>query len=340
MNADFWIEIGHDVTITLFQGFSLPIVPRKVEGIRPPFTMKRRFFLQTSLGAASVSFLRSALRAQASASYKFQYLVGSCMYGDTSLEAVIQESLKLGTPTLDIWPKKHGTQREQMDELGHDKVEELLQKHQAKIASLTRFDLGAFQLSEEFKVAKRFGAKLVVTGAGGPKNLKGQELKAAVKDFSERLKPVLNEAEEQGVNLTIENHSNTLIHEPDSIRWLVEMTEGQPLGIELAPYHLPQDPALLASLVKDLGSRLKIFCAWQYGKGCMKPMPKAEELEQLPGVGSLDFGPIVKAMLESDYQGYTMIFMHPTPRGIPMMPTVTGVTEKIQESMKYLEHVK
>jgi hypothetical protein len=95
------------------------------------------------------------------------------------------------------------------------------------------------------------------------------------------------------VSIAIENHSNNLINLPDSLRWMLEFSRGLPLGVALAPYHLPQDPALLAGLIRDLGDRLLLFYAWEYGKGCMKPMPLEEELMQLPGRGPLDYAPLL-----------------------------------------------
>ncbi len=46
------------------------------------------------------------------------------------------------------------------------------------------------------------------------------------------------------------------------------------LGIALAPYHLPQDAAIIARLIGDLGPKLVFFQAWQHGMGSFKPLPK------------------------------------------------------------------
>jgi hypothetical protein len=37
------------------------------------------------------------------------------------------------------------------------------------------------------------------------------------------------------------------------------------------------------------------------------------------------------------YQGWTEIFMHPVPRGIPILPTAAEVTAEINRSRAYLE---
>ena len=47
-----------------------------------------------------------------------------------------------------------------------------------------------------------------------------------------------------------------------------------------------------------------MFYAWQHGQGASKKLPKAEELEQLPGRGSLDFAPMVAALKNTRYSGF------------------------------------
>jgi sugar phosphate isomerase/epimerase len=94
---------------------------------------------------------------------------------------------------------------------------------------------------------------------------------------------------------------------------------------------------MLADLITALGDRTFMFYAWQHGNGCMKAMPKADELMQMPGRGDLDFGPQVAALKKINFQGYTEIFMHPTPRGIPILPTSAQVTAEINRGRAYLE---
>ena len=79
------------------------------------------------------------------------------------------------------------------------------------------------------------------------------------------------------------------------------------------------------------------FYAWQHGHGCAKKLPKEEELLQRPGRGELDFQPIVEALREIDYKGWTEIFMHPVPRGIPILATTAKCSEEINRSRKHLE---
>ena len=80
-----------------------------------------------------------------------------------------------------------------------------------------------------------------------------------------------------------------------------------------------------------------MFYAWQYGMGCMKKLPKEQELLQMPGRGELDFKPILQSLKSVNYSGYTSVFMHPVPRGIPILPTAKETTEEINRSKNYLD---
>ena len=122
-----------------------------------------------------------------------------------------------------------------------------------------------------------------------------------------------------------------------ALRWLAEFASGKPMEIALAPYHLQQEPELIASLIRDLEGKLAVFYAWQHGMGCMQAQPKEKELLQMPGRGPLDFGPIVNALKDTRFQGWTSIFMHPFPRGIPILESTEDVTQEINRARAYLK---
>jgi len=262
------------------------------------------------------------------------------MYGRLPLAEVLAEVGKTGAGTIDIWPQRHANHREQIESIGHQKFAAMLKRHKVKVGILTHFDLGPFDLQAEMKAIKEFGGSMIICGSAGPADLKGDALKAAIKDFVEKMKPHVAAAEETGVTIGIENHASSLIDSPDSIKWFAEFSASGRLGIALAPYHLPQDSGLIANLTGDLGERLVHFYAWQYGMGCREKLPKEQELLQLPGRGSLDFVPIIASLKKIRYKGWTEIFMHPVPRGIPIMPTAAEVSQEISCARQYLERCK
>ena len=175
---------------------------------------------------------------------------------------------------------------------------------------------------------------MIVTGAGRGV---GDSVKEKVRSFVESMKPHVELAAELGLVIAIENHANSLIDTVDSIRYFAEAAPERHLGIALAPYHLPQDERMLATLIEDLDSRLALFYAWQHGMGCMSEQPKEQEMLQLPGRGPLDFTPLLAALRKIGYTGWTEIFMHPFPRGIPILDSTRAVTDAINQSRKYLD---
>lgn len=297
-------------------------------------TISRRMFHAAS--AAAVAGMSVPVRADEE-KFQLKYILGSCMYGYQYVGEILPEVRKTGATAIDIWPKVHGNQREQLTDFGEEKFAEMLARHNTELGCITQYKLGPFGLKDEMRLASRMGCHTMVTGGSGPKGLKGAELKAAVATFIEKMKPHLEVAEESGVTIAIENHANNLIESPDSLKWLAELRPSKHLAIAFAPYHLPQESELLASLITTLDEAIEVFYAWQHGMGCHKKLPKEQELLQMPGRGSLDFKPLLTALRQIQYSGWTEIFMHPVPRGIPILETTSAVTAEINRSREYLE---
>jgi len=299
--------------------------------------LDRREFCARLTAMLAVSGLPNGATPRDTRGFQLRYIVGSSMYGRMSLSDVLPEVRRAGAEHIDIWPENHANHREQIEAMEHEQFAAMLRQYQVKLGILTHFDLGPFDLESEMQVARKLGGSMIITGSRGPGNVEGSALKAAVRDFIEKMKPHVAAAEREGITIGIENHANSLIASPDSIRWLAEFTPSRYLGIALAPYHLPQDPISIGGLIADIGDRLVHFYAWQYGMGCQKKLPKQQELMQLPGRGPMDFTPIVAALKRINYSRWTEVFMHPVPRGIPILPTAAEVTAQINDARKYLD---
>jgi sugar phosphate isomerase/epimerase len=301
-------------------------------------SVTRRDFLMAAAGAVgSLAAAQPAAPAAASGGFSLRYLLGSCLYGYMDLGSIMPEVAKAGAAGLDLWPKVHGSQREQLDDLGEERFAALLARHNVTLGCVTQYRLGPFRLGDELKLAARLGCHTVVTVGEGPKGLSGDALKTAVRAFAEKLKPTLDAAGELGITLAIENHGNNLIESPDALKWLAELRPSRQLGVALAPYHLPQDERLLADLIRALGDSLAVFYAWQHGEGCMTKMPKEKELRQMPGRGALDFKPLLAALRDIRFAGWTEIFMHSTPRGTAILDLPSDVTAEVNRSRTYLD---
>ena len=299
--------------------------------------MKRRHFLQTLSTAAASSVLLPTARA-AHAPLKLNYLLASALYGDMKLADVLPEVSQAGCVGLDIWGKQHATHREQLDEMGVDAFAEMLKQHDVKLLCSTRYPLGPFGLQPEMPVAQKLGAEVIVVASRGPKNVVGAEAKKGIVEFLELMKPHADAAAEHGITIAIENHANALLASPDSIRYFAELNTHPALGVAFAPHHLHDTVELMPELIRGLGAKNLPFIYFQeYGIGSKETVAKEIELEQLPGFGTLDYRPILAALRDIDFTGYAEIFMHPTPRGVPMLPTPGEITTAINKSRDHIE---
>ncbi len=298
----------------------------------------RRNFLGL-LGGLAAAYPAGLLGA--GGGFKPRHLLSSALYGGLPLSEVLPEVAGSGAAGLDIWCKPHGSQREDMDGMGVDAAAALFEKHRVRLVCSTRYGLGPFKLGEEMKILKRFGGELLVTGAHGPKNVAGAEARAAMKTFLEQLQPHADAAGALGLKIAIENHSNSLLSTPDSIRAWAELNRHPALGMAFAPHHLHESVGEMPGLIRDLGAaNLPFFYLQEHGIGAKQKVEKSIELQQLPGYGSLDYGPILAALAGVGFHGWLEIFMHPTPRGIPVVEggaaAVTAVVKKSRDHIDQL----
>ena len=152
------------------------------------------------------------------------------------------------------------------------------------------------------------------------------------------MKPHADAAAKHGITIAIENHSGQILTHPDAIRYFAELNQHPNLGMAFAPHHLHDHIAEIPKLITALGDKNIPFIYFQeFGIGSKKKVEKKVELEQLPGRGTLDYVPIIQALRDIKFTGVAEIFMHPTPRGVPMLETATAITDTINESRKYLD---
>lgn len=295
-------------------------------------------------GATAVAGLRIADSSPAAANepavpWRPRYILASAMYGPAALRQILPEVTKTGAGMIDLWPPPHGTQRLEIDTLGEATVTRLLDEHDVRLGSIACYKLGPFNLTDEFRMATRIAGRGVtlVTGAPGKGTATGDELKGQIRDFLGKLAPSVAAAEQTDGVIAIENHSNSMIASPDAIRWFAEMATSDRVGVALAPHHLPQDGTLLGTLARELGPKLAFVYAQQHGKGSSERLPKEDELLQMPGRGPLDFGPLMRALADMRFAGPLEIFMHPVPRGVPILEPLPAITAEINRARAYLD---
>ena len=301
--------------------------------------MKRRNALRTLLGGSALPAL---LSGEGNAGFRIEYVLSSALYGNLPLAEVLAEVSRAGASGIDVWRKVHATHREQISAMGDEAFQALLARHKTRLLVSTCYPLGPFGRDEEMAWVKKNGGRMTVcaTRALGPKDPSGKEAERQVKLFFEKLKPHLEVAGEHGIVMAFENHGNALLHTPDSMRFFAEHNpDTKHVGIAFAPHHLQSfGDETVANMILELGKEHLPFLYFQeYGIGSKKRVDKETELEQLPGRGSLDYLPIVRALRKIKFDGLAEIFMHPTPRGIPMLPSAQAITAEVNKSRLHLD---
>lgn len=279
------------------------------------------------------------LRAAEAQSFAIRYVLSSALYGDLPVDEVLGEVKRSGSEGIDIWRKGHATHREQIEEMGDEAFQALLKKHGVPLAISTCYPLGPFKQDDELRWVKKNGGRMTVCASGrmGDPDVSGSEAKAQVTAFFEKLKPHYELAEELGLTMAIENHKNAMLSSPDSIRYFADLNPSKAVGIAFAPHHLYDVVDEIPALIRHCGKENLPFVYFQeYHLSSKQEMPVEEELKQLPGFGTLDYVPIVAAMKEIAFDGVAEIFMHPTPRGTPMLPTAPEITDAINQSREYI----
>lgn len=297
--------------------------------------LPRRRFLQSLAVAATAPVLARAAQREP---FRLRYILSSAMYGEMPLDVILPEVAKTGSEAIDIWCKVHGNQREQITTMGDEAFAALLARERVKLGVSTRYPLGPTGLQDEMRWLKKFGGGIIVTGSKGPREPQGAAAKTAMREFLELMKPHVAVAEETGVVIAIENHDKQLLYHPDSLRYFAELNRSRHLGVAFAPHHLHAWSDQIPALLRELGANQIPFMYFQeHSDGIRQKVAKEIEMRQLPGYGSLDYRPIVQALRDIRYAGYVEIFMHPTPRGIPILPTVAEITGAINRSRAYIE---
>ena len=295
----------------------------------------RRRFLGAAAAAATVRIRPTAAAVEP---WQPRWILASALYGTFPLADILPEVAKTGADMIDLWPKPHGTQREEIDTLGEEQVKAMLAAAGVRLGGIACYKVGAFKLANEFALAKRLGGEgtVLVTTAPGNGSLSGDALTAALKMFLEKLAPSIAAAEATGGVIAIENHSSSLLQTPEGIRRFAELATHDRVGIAFAPHHLPQDAALIATLARELGPKVKFVYAQQHGKGSKEKLPKEDELLQMPGRGPLDFRPLMRELAAMRFAGPVEIFMHPVPRGVPILGSVAEITAEIIRAREHL----
>jgi hypothetical protein len=89
-------------------------------------TSRRAFLKATGISAAGIASGGVVKAAVAADGWRPRWILSSAMYGSFPLAEIVPEVAKTNADMIDLWPKPHGTQREEVDSLGEATVREML----------------------------------------------------------------------------------------------------------------------------------------------------------------------------------------------------------------------
>ncbi len=267
-------------------------------------TINRRTFLEhTAISAACLAAGCSTTTTVAKEEKKrwnMRLSASSIQYSRLSIEQACERIAQLGFEAIDIWSAHAGCPHldDVQNRLGADGLKTLLKKHKLKLYAFSVYRGGYSKYAE---LLGKAGGGVAIRGSASPAT--PSELTARMKAFFEAIKQEAELAEKYNSHLAIENHGHALLNTLDSFKAFVDLNPYKRVGIALAPYHIQNLKAPVEEAIAVAGSQLLFFYAWQNQPG----------VKQLPGHGTTDCTPWLKALARIKYRWYVNPFMHHEP---------------------------
>ena len=240
------------------------------------------------------------------------------------IEKACEQIAELGFEAIDIWSAHDGCPHldDVAKRLGAEGLKELLAKHKLKLFAFSVYRGGYERYAE---LLGKAGGGVAIRGSSGA--CKPEELTSRMREFIQKLKPLVELAEKYNSYLAIENHGNALLNSLDSLKAFVDINKSRRLGIALAPYHLQGIKASVPEAIRISGRQLLFLYAWQRSKGS----------KQLPGVGPTDMTSWIQALADIQYRGYVNPFMHGHPEAEVMAANLAKSRDYLKACYKKIK---
>lgn len=152
-------------------------------------------------------------------------------------------------------------------------------------------------------MARHLGAPSITTEPGGPITSEASYA-AALTRFVENLKPVVEHAERQGVILLVEPEPGLLIERFDQYLELRDRIDSPCLGLNFDighAYCVNEEPA-------DWIGRMALHTRHYHVEDIAA---SREHRHLVPGTGVIDFSAVLRALGETDYEGWVTVELYP-----------------------------
>jgi len=291
---------------------------------RPVHSLTRRDFLKAGAVAAGGAALTGAPApiAQERKPATFRFSTSTIMYADSPLEVALEEIAKTGCQAVDIWeaPGNPQNHMEWVELRRPPYLRALIESFGLKLFSFSIYWSPGNKLSQRLEWLKEAGGEVAVLGGGAGA---GQPVRAGV----DALLPLVEKAEQLGIKIAGENHGGSSLNSIASLKEFASLAQSSALGLALAPYHVMAGGEAVPDAVAACGPKLFFFYAWQLAPG----------MRELPGDGTLDFTPVLRALRAVNYPGYLNIFTHTHVPKEQMTPAIVAAREYLEHSVQQLE---
>jgi len=260
--------------------------------------LNRRDFLKfMGLSAAAGIGTVSCNNPGGNKKWRMKLSTSSIHFKQLPIEQACEQIARLGYEAVDIWSAHDGCPHldDVNERLGPEGLKAVLKKNNLELCALSVYKGGYERYA---KLLGGVGGGLVVRGS--TRKCEPEELTARMREFFEKLKPLIELAKKYDSCLAIENHGGSLLSSVDSFKAFVDINTSPRVGIALAPYHLQTIKASVPKLIRICGSSLFFIYAWQH----------YPDSQQLPGIGPTDMTPWIKALADIRYSRYVNPFMH------------------------------
>ena len=238
------------------------------------------------------------------------------LFGKQSLDRACHEIASVGLRSVDIWHVQNWC--EHLSD-GVPAVRQTLQRHGLSVQSVSAYNWPVERLPELIDTLADLGGRVLITGSTKPD--------ITVREFAERIRPVIERAEAREVVLGIENHANATIDSIASMREMVAAAPSSALGVALAPIHLYNRNESTMDAIHALGDRVALCYAWDWGEPGLSNWK--DPTHQFLGTGRIDHRPIFAALRAIGHQEPIQIFAHGAEHGPPDVAT-KALTEALR----------
>ncbi len=263
--------------------------------------VNRRDFLKfMGLSAATGIATVSCSNPGDNKKWRMKLSTSSIHFMELPIEQACEQIAGLGYEAVDIWSAHDRCPHldDVNERLGPEGLKAVLKKNNLELCAFSVYK-GGFERYAE--LLGGVGGGVAVRGSA--RKCEPEELTAKMREFFEKLKPLVELAEKYDSYLAIENHGGAMLNSLDSFKAFVDINTSTRVGIALAPYHLQTIKASVPEAIRISGSSLFFIYAWQHHP----------DLQQLPGIGPTDMTPWLKALADIRYPRYVNPFMHGHP---------------------------